>query len=112
MNLIDKIINLLKNFDNQVILLIFSASWCGPCKKLKEKLKDENDPNVESIRNMKYVIFDVDDEDNEELCSIFKVGGIPHQVFVKLDENDKINVLHTIVGFNLEELIHTYNKLS
>ena len=75
MNLINKIINLLKNFDNQVILLIFSASWCGPCKKLKDKLKDENDPNVESIRNMKYVIFDVDDEDNEELCSIFKVGG-------------------------------------
>ena len=111
MSLLDKIINIIKELNTQPILLIFSAKWCGPCKKLKSKLNDENDVKIQQIKNMKYIIFNVDDEENEELCNLFKVKGIPHQVFVKLDEEDNIQVLHKIIGYSIDELVDTYNML-
>lgn len=98
---------ILEQNNNEIILLIFSASWCGPCKKLKEKLKDENDTTVEKIKDLKYLIIDVDDEENENICNIFKVKGLPHQVLISI-KNNGIQVHHKIIGYNFEELVNTY----
>lgn len=112
MTSINDIINILSKY-NTIILLIFSAKWCGPCKNLKAKLTDQNDKLVNKIKDMKYIIFDIDDEDNDELCSYFNVSGIPDQIFVKLDENNQLIVLDKIVGYNFELLVDkfiTYNQ--
>lgn len=112
MTSINDIINILAKYNNPTLLLIFSASWCGPCKSLKAKLLDTEDKLVNEIKDMKYIIFDVDDEDNEELCSYFKVSGIPHQVFVNLDENNNLQVLDNIIGYDLQKLVNTFNKFN
>lgn len=104
---VEDITNILIENQEKTILLIFSASWCGPCKRLKAKLKDESDPKVEQIKNLKYVIIDVDDDENYELCQHFKVGGIPHQVFIAL-ENNQLVIKKNIVGYNFDELVSTY----
>lgn len=113
MSLLNKIINVLKTIDSKkrIILLIFSAKWCGPCKMLKANLNDNTNILTQQISDLKYIIFDVDEEENEELCELFKIGGIPHQALVKLDENDKLIIVVTIVGFDYQKLVDSYKKI-
>ena len=108
MTLLNEIINVLKSMDNKIILLIFSAKWCGPCKILKNKLNDETNELTQQISDLKYIIFDVDEEENEELCNLFKIKGIPHQALVTLDSNDKLIIHDTIVGLDMEKLVNSY----
>ena len=51
----------------------FSATWCGPCRVVKENLKD-----VENIK-------DVDIEENMELAAKYNVRKIPMLIFFKND---------------------------
>ena len=107
---LEDIIKVLSEIDEKIILLIFSASWCGPCKRLKSKLKDSSDPKVELINKLKYVIIDVDDEDNDKICSQFNVGSIPHQAFVTL-ENEKIIVKKYFKGYDFDQLVLSYQNI-
>ena len=56
-------------------LLIFSASWCGPCKMLKQTLATNN------IAVDKLSIIDVDEAPN--LAAEFAVRGVPTLVLLK-----------------------------
>lgn len=102
-------------YPNEVILLIFSASWCGPCKMLKKKLLDETDDYVRRIKDLKYAIIDADADENMPICKYYGVKGIPHQVFIKLvpDNNGNYNVkiLDQIIGYDLIGLVNKYEKL-
>jgi thiol:disulfide interchange protein len=101
---------------NEIILLIFSASWCGPCKRLKEKLKDDSDTIVSQLKDLKYLIIDVDEDENNELCKRYQVSSIPYQVFITLipDEtgNLTVKVLDKILGYDLVGLLSKYQKLT
>jgi thioredoxin-like negative regulator of GroEL len=45
-------------------LILFSASWCAPCKSLKRKLED-----------IHHVVVDVDE--NPKIAQAFGVRGVP-----------------------------------
>jgi len=107
---IDDILKVLSEIDDKVILLIFSAKWCGPCKRLKAKLKDSSDSKVELIKDLKYIIIDVDDDENDEICSQFGIGNIPHQFFVCLKDNT-INIKKHFKGYDLDQLILYYQQI-
>jgi thiol-disulfide isomerase/thioredoxin len=56
---------LLINKKEMIVILKISASWCGPCKNKQfldsyKKLKS----NYSSIKNVKFIDFDIDDDDN------------------------------------------------
>ena len=57
----------------------FTASWCGPCKSIY--------PEIESLNNkyesVNFYKIDVDDEENEDLCSKYNVTSIPTFLFFK-----------------------------
>ena len=76
---------------HSLVVCIFSASWCGPCKNLKEQIQKEN---VERMYpDARFLYIDVDK--NEYLSERFKVRSLPTQIFIK-----KQNVLDEITGFN------------
>ena len=66
------------------MLLVFSATWCGPCQENKKKVypsaevKEYHDKFV-------WAYLDADVPANEKLMQQFKVEGIPHIQFTTKD---------------------------
>lgn len=71
------------------ILLFFTASWCGPCKKIYPQLEDLYKKMNKDIINI-YKI-SIDDDENEKICEIFKVESVPS--FYLLKNKECINTL-------------------
>jgi len=69
-------------------IIIYSASWCGPCKLLKTWL-DRTYPDFQYPIG----IVDVENSEMEELCT--EVTGLPTIEFIKDSEKEK-----EIVGFD------------
>ena len=65
------------------------AEWCGPCRQLKQELKDFN----------LVPIIEIDADEDEEFCEKYNIKNIP--VLLLCDNND--NVLYRQVGFISKE---------
>jgi thioredoxin 1 len=93
--------------NNKIMLLYFGATWCGPCKQLKERLN-----NMETATIMPQLVvscLDVDDADNEELCKRYKVNVLPTQIFVKLN-NNMVKEVGRIEGYDFTKLKMEYDN--
>lgn len=73
----------------KVCIVCFSATWCGPCKRLAieldAKLGDVLESRSEKISD-NVVLLKVDTDIFEDLAEIYNVNGIPHTVFYKKGE--------------------------
>ncbi len=103
---LDKFI--LENINDNVVVLYFGAVWCGPCRQLKDYM---NNPATQStLPYMAMGYLDVDDEENEKLLKGYKVKSLPTQIFVKLKDNEVIEVKR-IEGFDVNQLKAYYDAL-
>ena len=70
----------LEKCTNLNIILFFTASWCGPCKKVYPKIE-------ELISNVKYndiKFYKVDvDECEDKLCDDYNINCMPTFIFLK-----------------------------
>ena len=74
---------------DKYILLFFTASWCGPCKKIYPELEElYNKLDTKLIEIYK---IQIDNDDNEEICKIFKIDSVP--IFYLLKDKDVKNTL-------------------
>ena len=71
------------------ILLFFTASWCGPCKKIYPDLEELYKKLDKDL--IEFYKIQIDDDDNEEICEIFKVESVPS--FYLMKEKKCINEL-------------------
>ena len=95
---------------NKLIMLYFGASWCGPCKKLKAKLYD---PIVlEEISNMHICYLDIDNDSNNELVEIYNVESLPTIHFIKLNDDNEVEILNTVIGYDWDSIKSAYNQFS
>ena len=69
---LDQIVNL-----NEVIMICFGASWCGPCRKLDPILQELDNEN----NNLSVIKIDTDL--NRELPARFGVRSLPSIFFFK-----------------------------
>lgn len=73
--------------NDTLIMLYFTASWCGPCQKIKPFIKQKQ----EEYKNVCFSTIDVDDDDYQELCNDFSISAMPTFVFYKnKQEIDKV----------------------
>ena len=98
---------IIENSD-KLIMLLFSTSWCSPCKKLKERLK--SDETINQLPNLFVIYIDAETENEElqELIDKYKITAIPTQVFVKLNDN-KLKIIDIINGSDWIKLLMIYN---
>lgn len=57
--------------ENQRVIIMFSASWCGPCKTFKPKFQDISEKNDDII----FAYCDV--EETNELASELEIQSVP-----------------------------------
>lgn len=88
--------------ENELVLLDFHASWCGPCKSLNpiiDELASDNDGKIK--------IGKVDVDESGEIALSYGVRGIPTIIFFKNGkEVDKVVGLKTKSEF--QDKINTY----
>ena len=63
----------------QLTVLKFSGTWCGPCKMMSRHIEDiEEDPN----NNVKFIECDID-EANPDIIDEYSVMSIPLMIYFK-----------------------------
>lgn len=75
-------------------VLMFSASWCGPCKAAKPVFNQLK----ESVQHVDFQVIDIDE--NQKLATDYNISGVP--TFVVL-ENDQ-EVQRIVGGANVNKL--------
>ena len=85
---------------NELVVLEFNASWCGPCQKIK--------PKVEELgRTLNDVhILECDVDELEDLDEVSDVSGVPTFMFLKSGKK-----ITEFSGANEAKLIKTINEL-
>lgn len=103
----EKILNL-DNFDNeianteQLVLVDFYATWCGPCKMLSPIITEIANEYSDKVKVCK-----VNVDENQDLALKYNILSIPTLLFFK---NGKI--VKTSIGFSSkEELSSIINTL-
>ena len=101
-------------YDNKdkLVLFVFTASWCGPCKMLKKELFNEesNEGICTEYANSLHVMYlDADEDENGELLQSYEVSSLPTQVLAKLDYTTDpgkatIKVIEKIEGCDIVKL--------
>lgn len=68
-------------FENKPYFIMFSASWCSPCKRIKKEIFTH--PKIASLANEHFLVFEVDIEsfDGLEINNEFKVSQLPTILF-------------------------------
>lgn len=86
------------------ILFYFTASWCGPCKRIKpliEKLSEGLD-----LSKIEFYMIDIDE--NEELANTYNIKSIPTFLFIHKNElkdqcsGSDINKVHKLLKDNMK----------
>ena len=95
------------NVNKYIILIYFGATWCNPCKELKNILDSEN--TKITMPKLKIAYIDVDNH-QDDIAYIYNVKILPTQIFIKLNDNDKIIQYSKIEGYDIIKLNIEYNN--
>lgn len=87
---------------DKLLIFMFTASWCGPCKAIKRAIY--NDKKEGLANDKRCVYFYIDVEENEELSSEFKIDSMPTFMIHKV-ENGKLVLKETFKGANKDKLV-------
>lgn len=93
---------------DKVIVIYFGAEWCGPCKKLKDRLDSEEEKL--SMPNLIVGHIDIDSKENQSLCELYQISSIPVQIFISL-KGTQIIEEKRIIGYDWINFTMTYNSI-
>ncbi|XP_046676524.1 thioredoxin-2-like [Homalodisca vitripennis] len=89
----------LKEAGNNLVVIDFFATWCGPCKMIAPQIAEMAD----DFQDVMFLKVDVDE--CEGIAATYEITSMPTFVFIK--NNQK---LEQFAGANAEKLKETVNK--
>lgn len=108
-NGLDELDSFIINSQNKIILLYFGAIWCEPCKKLKNRL--ENEETKIEMPNLSLCYIDIDNQENEEIISTYKIKLLPTLIYVNLDSTMNVKIISRIDGYDWIKIIMEYKNI-
>lgn len=95
--------NIVKDNMNKIIVLKFTASWCGPCQRIKKDYQKLIDtfPNI--------IFTEIDVDEMEKLAEHFEISCMPTFIFIKSHQN-KYETVKKIEGANINLVKQTCNQ--
>ncbi|MCV3728711.1 thioredoxin family protein [Ureaplasma miroungigenitalium] len=98
----DNLDALLATSQEKPLLLVFSATWCPPCRMLAKEIE-----RLDEMHGDEYNIVKVDVDQFNSLASQYGVSSIPSSFFIKNKE-----IVENKVGFmDINTLLVKLNKL-
>lgn len=96
---------IIQNYD-KLIVFMFTAKWCGPCKGLKRIICNEKGEGLVTkyCDSVVFMYIDVDLDLNESLVNDFQIKSLPTLVFNKI-VNEKLVKLDQFEGAQAEKLV-------
>ena len=91
---------------SEYLLFYFTATWCGPCQKIKPMIEKLS----EGLDNSKVEVYMVDIDENDELALELKVKSVPtFYLFHKkklIDQTSGTDILkvHKLIKDNLDKV--------
>jgi len=80
------------------ILFYFTASWCGPCKRILPELEAFYQ-SILSTKDINIKFYKIDIDENEELCKKWEIMGVPTFILCKKTES-----LGKLVGADIHKV--------
>ena len=84
---------------NQLVVVDFFATWCGPCKMLAPIIEELAETNIEGVKIVK-----IDVDQNEELAISYNIQAVPTLIFFKNGEEIQ-RVTGIIPQQNIQQII-------
>ena len=95
---------ILSKAEEKLVVIDFTASWCGPCKLIAPIYKELSD--LEEIKRWGVIFLKVDVDENEDTAKVYDVKAMPTFLFIRNGE-----VVDRLMGANaarLKEMIEEY----
>ena len=73
--------------DSKLFILYFTATWCGPCKRIYPLVNSIIKKLPEQYKEL-FLFYKVDIDDNDEICTKYDISSVP--TFILLDNDDTI----------------------
>ena len=93
---------LLKNLSNKLIIIMFSAKWCGPCKSIKNNFYEFSKIYTNSL----FIYIDIDEYNDKDCPIINKVDSVP--TFMFFNNNNLLTLIKGANSNKLQETIQNY----
>ena len=94
---------------DKLCVVMFTASWCGPCKNIKKRIYDDSSKKGMCVdHEPNSVFFYVDVDENKELAEEFKVTNIPHFYLMKCSSGDVEMKCNFKGGNDLEKKVREF----
>lgn len=109
----DELLKHLNKYANgKLSVVLFTASWCGPCKKIKGEIYNKGSPGELSVKYKDDVcFFYIDIETNPKLADEYGINAVPVFYFLickgkdvefhcpKINGGDKGKIVREIDGY-------------
>jgi thiol:disulfide interchange protein len=82
--------------ENKPVYLLFTATWCGPCKNYKSTVL--SDSEVRQSLNNDVIFVNADIDRDKALARKYNVSGVPTGFLVKVDKNGQARTVNSHVG--------------